>query len=267
MTGVSAFWGPDLRWLLQPPAPRIVFIGDSLTSGRGFSAIRAYPAVLQHRLDEAGWRYRVVNAGVSGDTSGRALDRLPGVLDGDVRLLVVALGADDALRGEPIAQLKANLARIIEAAQRRRIRVLLCGLEGRRDGSADTARFRAAYHELAARYQVALVPFMLQPVIDDPALMQPDSLHPNAAGAAAIAGVIWPYLEPLVEADAAAAAKLRHKSPEPGRCGSASLRLCSVGPAPRGVGKLRLEPPEPGRCGSASLRLCSVGPAPRGVDV
>src|SRR4029077_4521274 len=83
MTGVSAFWGPDLRWLLQPPAPRIVFIGDSLTSGSGLPANRAYPAVLQHRLDEAGWRYRVVNAGVSGDTSGRALGRLPGALDGD----------------------------------------------------------------------------------------------------------------------------------------------------------------------------------------
>ena len=170
MTGVSAFWGPDLRWLLQPPAPRIVFIGDSLTSGRGLSASRAYPAVLQHRLDEAGWRYRVVNAGVSGDTSARALDRLPGALDGDVRLLVVALGANDALRGVPIAQLKANLARIIEAAQGRRIRVLLCGLEGQSDGSAYTSGFHAAYHELAARYQVPLVPFMLprhrQPEVD-----------------------------------------------------------------------------------------------------
>jgi acyl-CoA thioesterase-1 len=205
MTGISAFWGPELRWLLQPPAPRIVFIGDSLTSGRGLSAVRAYPAVLQHRLDEAGWRYRVVNAGVSGDTSGRALDRLPRALDGDVRLLVVALGANDALRGVPIAQLKANLARIIEAAQGRRIRVLLCGLEGRSDGSAYTTGFHAAYRELAARYRVPLVPFMLEHVIDDSTLMQPDSLHPNAAGAVAIAGNIWPYLEPLVEADAATA--------------------------------------------------------------
>ena len=205
MAGVSAFWGPDLRWLLQPPAPRIVFIGDSLTSGRGLSASRAYPAVLQHRLDEAGWRYRVVNAGVSGDTSGRALDRLPGALDGDVRLLVVALGANDALRGVPIAQLKANLARIIEAAQGRRIRVLLCGLEGPSDGSTYTTGFHAAYHELAARYQVQLVPFMLEHVIDNSKLMQPDSLHPNAAGARAIADNIWPFLQPLVEADAAAA--------------------------------------------------------------
>jgi acyl-CoA thioesterase-1 len=204
ITGVSAFWGPDLRWLLQPPAPRIVFIGDSLTSGRGLSARRAYPAVLQHRLDEAGWRYRVVNAGVSGDTSERALDRLPGALSGDVRLLVVALGVNDALRGVPIAQLKANLARIIEAAQGRGIRVLLCGLAGRSDGSPYTSGFHSAYHELAARYQVPLVPFMLEHVIDDPKLMQPDSLHPNAAGALAIAGNIWPYLEPLVAETAAA---------------------------------------------------------------
>jgi acyl-CoA thioesterase-1 len=204
MTAVSVFWGPHLRWLLQPGAPRIVFIGDSLTSGRGLSASRAYPAVLQHRLDEAGWQYRVVNAGVSGDTSGRALDRLTGALDGDVRLLVVALGVNDALRGVPIAQLTANLARIIEEAQGRRIGVLLCGLEGRSGSSAYTSGFHAAYHELAARYQVPLVPFMLEHVIDDPTLMQPDSLHPNAAGAVAIARNIWPYLEPLVAADAAA---------------------------------------------------------------
>jgi acyl-CoA thioesterase-1 len=205
MTGVSVFWDLELRWLLEPAAPRIVFLGDSLTAGRGLSAARAYPSVLQHRLDEAGWRYRVVNAGVSGDTSGRALDRLPGALDGDVRLLVVALGANDALRGVPVAQFKANLARIIEAAQGRRIRVLLCGLEGQSDGPAYSSGLHAAYHELAARYQVPLAPFMLDHVNDDPTLMQPDSLHPNAAGALAIAGNIWPYLEPLVKADAAAA--------------------------------------------------------------
>lgn len=198
------FWGPELRWLLEPAAPRIVFLGDSLTAGRGLSAARAYPSVLQHRLDAAGWRYRVVNAGVSGDTSGEALDRLPGALHGDVRLLVVALGVNDTFRGVPIAQLTDSLARIIEEAQRRRIRVLLCGLAGWSYGSANTSAFHAAYHELAARYQVPLVPSMLEHVIDDPKLMQPDTVHPNAAGAVAIARNIWPYLEPLVAADAAA---------------------------------------------------------------
>jgi acyl-CoA thioesterase-1 len=205
MIGVSVFWGPNLRWLFQPAVPRIVFIGDSLTSGSGLSASRAYPALLQHRLDEAGWRYRVVNAGVSGDTSGEALDRLTGALDGDVRLLVVALGINDVLRRVPIAQLKVNLARIIETAQGRRIRVLLCGMEGGSGGSVFTSGFHGAYRELAERYQVPLVPFMLERVIDNPALMQPDALHPNAAGAVAIAGNIWPHLEPLVAADAAGA--------------------------------------------------------------
>jgi acyl-CoA thioesterase-1 len=204
MAGVSVFWGPELRWLLQPTAPRIVFIGDSLTSGRGLSSTRAYPAVLQHRLDDAGWRYHVVNAGVSGDTSARGLERLQGALDGDVRLLVVALGVNDALRGVPVVQLKDNLARIIETAQQRGIRVLLCGLEGSSDGSPYTVGFHAAYHELATRYQVPLVPFMLEHVIDNPKLMQPDSLHPNAEGARAIADNIWPYLQPLVEADGGA---------------------------------------------------------------
>jgi acyl-CoA thioesterase-1 len=203
MTGVSALWGPDLRWLLQPQTPRIVFLGDSLTSGRGLSATRAYPAVLQHRLDQAGWRYRVVNAGESGGTSGRALDRLPAALEGDVRLLVVALGADDAFGGVPIGQLKANLTRIIEVAQERQIRVLLCRFEGRSETSVYLSGFDAAYTELSARYHVPLVPVMLEHAIDDPKRMQPDRWHPNAAGALAIADIIWPFLEPLVAADGA----------------------------------------------------------------
>ncbi|MEO8259769.1 MAG: arylesterase [Acidobacteriota bacterium] len=204
MTGVSAFWGPGLRWLLQPPTPRIVFLGDSLTSGRGLSATRAYPAVIQHRLDQAGWRYRVVNAGVSKGTSRQALERLPGALDGDVRLLVVALGAHDARRGVPIFELKANLAKIIEVAQARRIRVLICGWAGRGGRPFDTAELHAAYHDLAAHHQVPLVPSMLEHGIDDPTMMQPDSVHPTAAGAVAIADTIWPYLEPLLEADTTA---------------------------------------------------------------
>lgn len=179
--------------------PEIVAFGDSLTSGHGIGQARAYPAVLQQRLAAAGRSYVVVNAGVSGDTSTRALPRLERALDGNVEILIVALGANDGLRGVPIARLKANLAEIIETAQARGIKVLLCGMEALPIfGWNYSVAFHNAYRELADRYRVPLVPFMLVNVIDDPALMQPDHVHPNAAGARAIADNIWPYLEPLV---------------------------------------------------------------------
>jgi len=108
---------------------RIVALGDSLTSGRGIGVDRAYPAVLQQRLDAQGFEFTMVNAGISGDTSAGGVRRLEGALDDDVRVLIVALGANDGLRGVPIAQLEANLGHIIETAQARGISVLLCGME------------------------------------------------------------------------------------------------------------------------------------------
>ena len=107
--------------------PRIVALGDSLTSGRGIGEADAYPAVLQGRLEDAGYNYQVVNAGVSGDTSAGGLSRLQWALDGDVRVLVVALGGNDALRGLPVDELRQNLSRIIEAAQARKVIVILAG--------------------------------------------------------------------------------------------------------------------------------------------
>jgi acyl-CoA thioesterase-1 len=179
--------------------PRIVALGDSLTSGRGIGLDRAYPALIQQRLDAAGYDYAVVNAGVSGDTSTRAVRRFERTLDGDVRVLVIALGANDGLRGVPVDQLKSNLARIIETAQARGITVLLCGMEALPIYGWDySVAFHNAYLELANRYAVKLVPFILRNVIGNPALMQPDHAHPNAAGARTIADNIWPYLEEVL---------------------------------------------------------------------
>src|SRR2546423_719011 len=179
--------------------PRIVALGDSLTSGRGIGTDRAYPALIQQRLDAAGPDYALVNAGGSGDTSTRAVRRFERALDGDVRILVIALGANDGLRGVPVDQLKSNLSRIIEAAQARGITVLLCGMEALPIYGWDySVAFHNAYRELADRYAVKLVPFILMNVIGNPALMQPDHAHPNAAGARAIADNIWPYLEEVL---------------------------------------------------------------------
>jgi acyl-CoA thioesterase-1 len=185
--------------------PRIVAFGDSLTSGRGLGTAQAFPAILQQRLDDEGLAYRMVNAGVSGDTSSRAVRRFDAALEGDVRVLILALGANDGLRGVPVAQLKSNLSEMIEKAQRRGITVLLCGMEALPIYGWDySVSFHKAYEELAKKYQVTLVPFILMNVIGDPDLMQPDHAHPNAAGARAIAENIWPYLQSALHAAPAA---------------------------------------------------------------
>src|SRR4051812_15543472 len=190
-------------------APRIVALGDSLTSGHGIGEAHAFPSVLQQYLDDHGYRFEVVNAGVSGDTSAGGLRRFERAMDGDVRVLVLALGANDGLRGVPVEQLKANLARIIEGAQQRHIAVLLCGMEALPlHGWPYTVAFHQAYTELARKYGVPLVPFMMMNVLGNPAMMQPDRVHPNAAGARAMADHIWPYLEPM-EGGAAAATSHR----------------------------------------------------------
>jgi acyl-CoA thioesterase I len=189
---------------------RIVCLGDSLTSGHGIGTTVAFPAVLHQRVRRAGFPYEVINAGVSRDTSAQALARLDRALDGDVRILIVALGANDGLRGVPVPQLIANLGHVIETAQKRGIAVLLCGMEALPiHGWAYTTAFHQAYVDLAERYKVPLVPFILLNVIGNPQLMQADRAHPNAEGARAIADVIWPYLERLLSAPSVLASPSR----------------------------------------------------------
>jgi acyl-CoA thioesterase-1 len=178
---------------------RIVCLGDSLTSGHGIGSAAAYPALLHQRVRRAGFPYEVVNAGVSRETSADARARVDRALAGDVRVLVIALGANDGLRGVPVKQLVANLSHIIDVARGRGISVLLCGMEALPiHGWAYTTDFHNAFVELAARYQLPLVPFVLMNVIGNPRLMQPDHVHPNADGARAIADTIWPYLEQIL---------------------------------------------------------------------
>ena len=183
-------------------APLIVVLGDSLASGYGIGAAKSFPAVLQERVAEKGYPHRIVNAGVSGDTTAGGARRLDSALNGDVRLLVVALGANDGLRGVPVAQVRANLTRIVEQAQNRGIRVLLCGMEALPTyGWQYSVAFHQMYNDLAKQYDVPLVPFMLIDVIGNPRLMQPDHVHPNAAGARVMADHVWPFLELLLDSD------------------------------------------------------------------
>jgi acyl-CoA thioesterase-1 len=179
--------------------PRIVALGDSLTSGHGIGEARAFPAVLQQRLVERGYEFTVVNAGVSGDTSARAVARYRDALRGNVQVLIIALGANDGLRGVPVEQLRRNLTTIIDDARARGIAVLLCGMEALpMYGWNYTVAFHQVYADLARTYKVPLVPFMMMNVLGNPAMMLPDRVHPNAEGARVMADHIWPYLDALL---------------------------------------------------------------------
>jgi acyl-CoA thioesterase-1 len=183
--------------------PRIVALGDSLTAGLGLDAGEAYPAVLQRRLDDAGLSYEVVNAGVSGDTSAGGLRRAEWALDGDVRVLIVALGGNDGLRGLPVEELRRNLSAIIERAQSRKISVILAGMEAPPNFGRDyTVDFSGVYAELAKKYDVALVPFLLDGVAGIELMNQRDGIHPTAEGARRVADNVWAALKPLVEGHA-----------------------------------------------------------------
>jgi acyl-CoA thioesterase-1 len=179
--------------------PLIVALGDSLTAGFGLSLAEGYPARLQERLDEAGYRMRIVNAGVSGDTTAGGLRRLDWALIGDVRILILALGGNDGLRGLPVKQMKDNLSKIIVSALDQGVLVLLTGMEAPPNfGSSYTENFRRVFLELDADYDVSFVPFLLEGIAARLELNQSDGIHPNAAGAELIAEQLWTYLEPMI---------------------------------------------------------------------
>lgn len=189
-----------------PPAPvedtrpRVVILGDSITAGLGLSPEEAYPTLLQQRIDAEGLRFHVVNAGVSGDTSAGGLSRLAAALEGDVRVLVVALGGNDALRALPATELSKNLSAIIERAQAQNVSVILAGMEAPPNFGEDyTVSFRRVYPELARKYKIPLVPFLLQNVAGIDTLNQRDGIHPTAEGARLVADNVWTALEPVLK--------------------------------------------------------------------
>ena len=180
---------------------RIVAFGDSLTAGLGLSTEEAYPARLQERLDAAGYRARVINSGVSGETTAGGLRRMDWALEGDVQILILALGGNDGLRGLPVDQMRDNLASMIVAARDGGAQVLLAGMEAPPNFGTDYAhRFRGVFERLAAEFEVVFVPFLLEGVAGVAALNQADGIHPNADGAERVAAHIWSTLEPMVRA-------------------------------------------------------------------
>ena len=192
---------PAATALAAPARPRIVILGDSLTAGLGLRREQAYPSLLQQRLDADGLKYEAVNAGVSGDTSAGGLSRLDWALADEPHVLIVALGGNDALRGVPVDELERNLSAIIERAQAKDISVVLAGMEAPPNfGSAYTVAFHNVYPDLAKKYGVPLVPFLLDGVAGVETLNQRDGIHPTAEGARMVADNIWSVLRPLLKA-------------------------------------------------------------------
>lgn len=180
--------------------PEVVFLGDSLTAGLGLAPDLSFPSLIQQRIDEAGLDFAVVNAGVSGDTSAGGLRRLDWALQGEPRVLVVALGGNDGLRGLAPNELQKNLAAIIERGQQAGLQVILAGMEAPpNNGPEYTAQFRKVYPELAREYRVTLIPFLLDGVAGDPGLNQADGIHPNPDGARRVADLVWKALEPALQ--------------------------------------------------------------------
>ena len=184
--------------------PKVVVLGDSLTAGLGLVEAQSYPGLLQKKVDEDGLRFEIVNAGVSGDTSAGGLRRLDWALQEDVRVLIVALGANDGLRGLSVAEMKNNLSQIIETARGKGIVVILAGMEAPPNyGGEYATSFRGAFRDLAGKEHVLFIPFLLDKVAGRPALNQADGIHPNAQGAAIVAGTVWAVLKPLLDQIAA----------------------------------------------------------------
>ena len=186
--------------LAHAQEPVIVALGDSLTAGLGVTADEAYPALLQARLERDGLHYRVVNAGVSGDTTAGARRRVDWVLRARPAVVVVALGANDGLRGLPVTAMRDNLAAIVTRLRAGGARVLLAGMRLPPNyGAAYTREFAEAFPSVARRASVPLLPFLLEGVAGVPALNQADGIHPNAAGQRVVADNVWRALQPLLQ--------------------------------------------------------------------
>jgi len=179
---------------------RVVVLGDSITAGYNLEPQEAYPALLQEKIKAEGWDYEVINAGLSGDTTAGGRRRIEWVLAGRApEVVMIALGGNDGLRGLPVGQVAENLGAIIDQirAANPRVKILLAGMQMPDSMGRDYAdSFARVFAEVAAEYDTALLPFLLEGVAGEPELNQPDLIHPTAEGQRRIAERVWPALRP-----------------------------------------------------------------------
>jgi acyl-CoA thioesterase I len=180
--------------------PVILAYGDSLTAGFGMPAGSAYPEQLQRRLDELGYKYRVVNMGISGDTTSGGIARLKAALATKPSIVVLELGANDGLRGLPVTQTKANLEEMVVSFKKIGATVIMSGMTLPRNyGAPYVKSFETVFIDLAAKYQLPLIPFFLEGVAGQPSLTLPDFLHPNADGYRIVVDIVMKTLRPLLK--------------------------------------------------------------------
>lgn len=191
---------PLIRPEIAVARPKIVAFGDSLTAGFGLTENESYPYLLQQKLNADGYDYEVVNAGVSGDTSQGGLERIDWVLGMDnVKVLILELGANDLLRGIPVARMRSNLDQIIQKAKARNVRVLLCGMLAPPTMGPEYQReYTSAFPQLANEHHVVFVPFILENVALKKELNQADGIHPNAEGEKIMTETVYKELKKML---------------------------------------------------------------------
>jgi acyl-CoA thioesterase-1 len=204
LVNAARFWLLALSLLVAAPAwaapVKILAIGDSLTAGYGLPEAEGFTAQLAAALQAEGIAAEVVNGGVSGDTTAGGLARLDWALADRPDLVILELGSNDALRGLDPMEVESNLNGMLERLAQAKVPVLLAGMLAPRNlGAEYTDAFDAIYPRLAEAHGVPLYPFFLDGVASDPALNQPDAIHPNKAGVAIIVGRLLPHLLPLIE--------------------------------------------------------------------
>jgi acyl-CoA thioesterase I len=180
--------------------PIIAAFGDSLSAGFGVEPGKSYPDDIQRLLDAAGYRYRVVNLGVSGDTTTDGLERIQTVLAVHPAIVILEFGGNDGLRGLPVTSTRKNLAAMVEGLQNAGASILLAGMTLPRNyGPEYIQSFEQVYVDLSGKYKLARIPFLLEGVGGHPDLMQADEIHPTAQGAVIVANNVMKYLQPLLK--------------------------------------------------------------------
>ena len=197
LLGLMVLFGSAAR----AESPVILVLGDSLSAGYGIPVEKGWVSLLQRRLVERGFPYRVVNASISGDTTSGGLSRLPAALElHRPTIVVLELGANDGLRGQPPMAMSRNLSRMIEQSQQAGARVLLAEMRIPPNyGPLYAQKFQATFGELAQHYAIPLIPFLLDGVAGNPALIQDDGLHPRAEAQPQILDNVWAVLEPTLK--------------------------------------------------------------------
>jgi len=195
------FLGLLVELKAQEEEKLIVFFGNSLTAGLGLEQEQAFPAIIQEKIDEVGMDYRVVNAGLSGETSAGGLNRVDWVIKQEVDVFVLELGANDGLRGLPLESTRQNLQGIIDKVKSKypEAKIVLAGMMVPPNMGADYgSEFVRIYPELSKENDAKLIPFLLEDVAGNPDLNLPDGIHPNVEGQKIVAENVWEVLEAVL---------------------------------------------------------------------